>query len=1151
MASVGARDINKLASLSAESRSSATTVFLSSVLRWMSGVAANLPQYKQKLLAFSDNRQDAALQAGHFNDFIFVTMLRGAVVAALKSAPGCVIDEAGIGDAIQRALGFLASDGYRERAGEWLTNTGLVGERRHDAESLLRKNIAHLFWVDQRRGWRYTSPNLEQLGMFTVQYKHLDEIASDDTQFSSNAILREASQSARQEALRELYDHMRKALAVDCLALTQRKLEELASASANLLQSPWRVEDDNLTTATMLITEAIGKGKIRGRDSERLIRGSPTSLIGRKIRSLGLTEEAMSATEFFEVMECLLQASMNYGTVTKVDGPHGGIAWQLTGSVVQFKMNESSESKNTPNAFFVGLYEALAQLLRDGGEMPVSFEGREHTAQVEGKLRELREMRFRYEEEDQEALQKGREDLRSFGESTRFLPALFCSPTMELGVDISSMNVVYLRNVPPTATNYAQRSGRAGRSGQSAYILSYCSAHSPHDQYFFDRKADLVDGVAIPPAIDLRNRDLVESHLHAEWLASLGEELSKTGFLLSPEIRDVLVPTGDEKPLREEIRHAARSGSTLMSARSRIGSVLAAVESDYGSDCPRWFTSREQIIGDVLRCALDRFDAAFHRWRDLLRSAERSVELARLALCDYTSTKDRSTAQRRQQLGESQRSVLLNRHSRRDNDFYLYRYLATEGFLPGYNFPRLPLMAYVASGGSKKTERFIQRARFLAISEFGPQSLIYHEGRVFRVDRALLTGSEDREDGRLTTRSRALCSNCGASHEGEHPECCHICDESLSNASMVTSLYRVESVGTKRAERITSNDEERMGQGFEILTTFAFDSASSTAVQDVADETGPILTLNFAQAASISRINMGLRRRKNRAAIGFHIDPKTGAWITKKKTQDEVGERWVERRPQLIVPLVEDRKNALLVRFDVIWLASLGDKAVTVLATVQHALARGIEAVYQLEEGEILSEPTPSRQDRRALLFYEAAEGGAGALGQMMTRAKDLNAVAHKALEIMHFESSSFPGAKTDIGELVQQSDVDCVAGCYKCVLSYFNQTEHELIDRRNVDVLGLLLRLSDGRFHPTKQHDVTEGVNDLPPADIDALVVNGTEIRHVWRRKRVIAIEQCDWTDELQQNLDAKGVSCFVLPDDHEGRARVTAELEVRLRGP
>src|SRR5690606_30103865 len=79
------RDINRLAGLSAEGRSSATTVLVSSALRWMHQRRMPEHAHQRKLLAFTDNRQDAALQAGHFNDFTFVSLLRAAIVRALKA----------------------------------------------------------------------------------------------------------------------------------------------------------------------------------------------------------------------------------------------------------------------------------------------------------------------------------------------------------------------------------------------------------------------------------------------------------------------------------------------------------------------------------------------------------------------------------------------------------------------------------------------------------------------------------------------------------------------------------------------------------------------------------------------------------------------------------------------------------------------------------------------------------------------------------------------------------------------------------------------------------------------------------------------------------------------------------------------------------
>jgi len=94
--SYGARqksDFAKLASLSSEGRSTATTILSLSMIRSLKN-EATLADRARKLLSFTDNRQDASLQAGHFNDFVEVGLLRsGLYKAAVDSGPGITHDE--------------------------------------------------------------------------------------------------------------------------------------------------------------------------------------------------------------------------------------------------------------------------------------------------------------------------------------------------------------------------------------------------------------------------------------------------------------------------------------------------------------------------------------------------------------------------------------------------------------------------------------------------------------------------------------------------------------------------------------------------------------------------------------------------------------------------------------------------------------------------------------------------------------------------------------------------------------------------------------------------------------------------------------------------------------------------------------------------
>ena len=153
---------------------------------------------------------------------------------------------------------------------------------------------------------------------------------------------------------------------------------------------------------------------------------------------------------------------------------------------------------------------------------------------------------------------------------------------------------------------------------------------------------------------------------------------------------------------------------------------------------------------------------------------------------------------------------------------------------------------------------------------------------------------------------------------------------------------------------------------------------------------------------------------------------------------------------QRITPFVQDTRNILIVHPN----PEIDLNAVA----LRYALKRGIEQEFQLEEAELAAEPLPDREAATAILYYEAAEGGAGVLTRLASDPGVIARITRKALEVCHYTSKS--GAWTGIADL-ENTGEDCEAGCYRCLLSYYNQPDHPQIDRRDEAMLDLLCRLT------------------------------------------------------------------------------------------
>lgn len=353
-----------------------------------------------------------------------------------------------------------------------------------------------------------------------------------------------------------------------------------------------------------------------------------------------------------------------------------------------------------------------------------------------------------------------------------YVNVLSCSTTMEMGIDIGGLSIVAMNNAPPGPANYLQRSGRAGRRGETASLTLTMCRPSPHDEAIFaDPTWPFITPIAVP-RVALESTRIVWRHVHALLLGrflALDATLSagSRGSPTSMTCRAFMHTSGTAPSASDRFIEWLASPTTSTAVAAGLGHLVK------GS--PLSALPISELLGQT-RAAID---AVVTSWRE-----EHALLESELALLGDKDPARIAT------------SLALSRLE----DEFLLKELTARAWLPAHGFPT-DVLAFVPvtitdlkrrSGAQPRDDRddgpwtwreYPSRNLAIAISEYAPGARVVIAGKVYESRGVTLNWQLPPTATDPTVEVQALreawrCKTCGDIGESNRRvEACPHCGE--------------------------------------------------------------------------------------------------------------------------------------------------------------------------------------------------------------------------------------------------------------------------------------------------------------------------------------------------------------------------------------